>query len=150
MGVTIKDIAKKTGLGMPEPCIIRGGGTARFGYEGSASLPGFSAGGAGRNITAVIAGSDAVAAGLLRRAFEQGIKVPDELSVVGYGNSYSCTELHVPLTTVSIHYDRIARKAVNLIKKLNQNGAALADYAKKYGGSVEERGKHSTVNNLRI
>ena len=112
-------------LQLPEPYIIRGGNTARFGYEGGASLPGFSAGGTARSITAVIAGSDAIAAGLLRRAFEQGIAVPGELSVVGYGNSYSCAELHVPLTTVSIHYDRIARKAVNRIKKLNQNGPAL-------------------------
>ena len=121
----IGEALEENGMRMPEPWVIRGGSTARFGYEGSAALPGFSASGQERNITAVIAGSDAVAAGLLRRAFEQGIKVPEELSVVGYGNSYSCAELHVPLTTVSIHYDRIARKAVNLIKKLNKNGAAL-------------------------
>jgi LacI family transcriptional regulator len=83
--------------------------TAESGYEGLSSL-------IEKNITAVIAGSDRIAAGVLRRAYELKLAVPEQLSVTGYGNSVFAANLHVPLTSVSAHFDRIARKIVYCIK----------------------------------
>jgi LacI family transcriptional regulator len=108
-----------------------GANAAPFGYEGLDKLLSANAGansvkkGSG-GLTGIIAGSDSIAAGVLRRAFELGIKVPKQLSVIGYGNSSPGAEYQVPLTTVSLHYDRIARKAVNLIKNLNRNSPTFA------------------------
>jgi len=76
-------------------------------------------------VTGIITGSDEIAIGVLRRAQELGIAVPAQLSVIGYGNSLQRAECSPELSTISIHYDRIARKAVNLIKKLNQGGPSL-------------------------
>ncbi|GHT68721.1 LacI family transcriptional regulator [Spirochaetia bacterium] len=76
-------------------------------------------------LTAIITGSDTIASGLLRRAFERGIAIPRDLSVTGYGNSAIAADIFVPLTTISVHFDRIVRKAVNLIKKLNDKGPPL-------------------------
>jgi LacI family transcriptional regulator len=103
--------------------VLFGANSAAFGYENISAL--LKAGDESRGLTGIIAGSDSIAAGVLRRAFESGILVPKQLSVIGYGNSSLSVEYQVSLTTVSIHYDRIARKAVNLIKKLNQNGPAV-------------------------
>ncbi|MDR2632851.1 MAG: LacI family transcriptional regulator [Treponema sp.] len=75
--------------------------------------------------TGVIAGSNAIALGILRRAYERGIPIPQGLSLIGYGNNPHSAEFPIPLTTVSIHYDRIARKAVNLIKKLRSHSPAF-------------------------
>lgn len=75
-----------------------------------------------RPITAVVAGSDSIAAGILRRAYELKLHVPSDLSVIGYGNASPGYESYVPLTTVSLHFDRIARKAINAIKRRYQNG----------------------------
>jgi LacI family transcriptional regulator len=73
-----------------------------------------------QDITGIFAGSDILALGILRRAYELGVSIPGQLSVVGYGNSYFAGELYVPLTSVAVHFDRIARKAVHVIKMFGQ------------------------------
>jgi LacI family transcriptional regulator len=78
-----------------------------------------------QNYTGIIAASDTIVAGILRRAYEMGINIPQQLSLIGYGNSSQSSDFLIPLTMVSIHYDRIARKAVNLIKKLRRGDPAF-------------------------
>ncbi|MDR3284627.1 MAG: LacI family transcriptional regulator [Treponema sp.] len=92
--------------------------TADAGYE---SLGGLLE----QGVTGIITGSDIIASGILRRAYELRIPVPEQLSVVGYGNCSFAADLYVPLTTVSVHFDRIARKVVNVIRNLNQKGQAV-------------------------
>lgn len=50
--------------------------------------------------TAIFARSDALAMGVLFAAWEMGIKVPDELSVVGYSDAPHVQYLTPPLTTI--------------------------------------------------
>jgi LacI family transcriptional regulator len=118
----IEDALEEFNLGQDALSAIFGANSAAFGREGLDKLAA-SANGGGR-ISAIIAGSDSIASGILRRAAELGISVPGRLSVTGYGNSSTGAELSVPLTSVSIHCDRIARKAVNLIRKLNRETPA--------------------------
>ena len=71
-------------------------------------------------VTSIIAASDLIAVKLIKKAVSSGIHVPEDLSICGYGNSaFSCNFLP-ELTTVNLHLDRIARKAVNLICKANK------------------------------
>jgi LacI family transcriptional regulator len=66
-------------------------------------------------VTGIFAASDIIAAGLFRRSYELGIAIPEKLSVVGYGNCSFAADNYVPLSTIQLHFDRIARKAVHLI-----------------------------------
>jgi LacI family transcriptional regulator len=50
--------------------------------------------------TAIFAGADIAALGVLRAAEEQGLRVPEDLTVVGYDNIYMATIGRVSLTTV--------------------------------------------------
>jgi len=50
--------------------------------------------------TAIFAGADIAAFGVLRAAEEQGLRVPEDLTVVGYDNIYMATIGRVSLTTV--------------------------------------------------
>jgi LacI family transcriptional regulator, galactose operon repressor len=50
--------------------------------------------------TAIFAGADIAALGVLRAAEERGIRVPDDLSVAGYDNIYASTIGRVSLTTI--------------------------------------------------
>lgn len=50
--------------------------------------------------TAIFAASDQIAIGVLRAAAEIGVRVPDELSVIGFSNIPVSQELHPPLTTI--------------------------------------------------
>lgn len=103
--------------------VLFGANSAASGYENlEPLLKTVSDGG----ITGIIAGSDSIAAGILRRARELGLSVPGRLSVAGYGNSSIGAEYPLPLTTVSFHCDRIARKAVKLIGKLNQGASVFS------------------------
>lgn len=50
--------------------------------------------------TAIFAGADIAALGVLRAAEERGLQVPEDLSVVGYDNIYTSTIKRISLTTV--------------------------------------------------
>jgi LacI family transcriptional regulator, galactose operon repressor len=50
--------------------------------------------------SAIFAGADIAALGVLRAAEEHGLRVPEDLSVVGYDNIYTSTINRVSLTTV--------------------------------------------------
>jgi LacI family transcriptional regulator len=50
--------------------------------------------------TAIFAGADIAALGVLRAAEELGLRVPEDLTVVGYDNIYTSTINRISLTTV--------------------------------------------------
>jgi LacI family transcriptional regulator len=70
-----------------------------------------------RRVTAVFAASDLIATGIFRRSYELGIAIPEQLSVIGYGNSAFAADNYIPLSTIQLHFDRIARKAMYVIKQ---------------------------------
>jgi LacI family transcriptional regulator len=68
--------------------------------------------------TAVICTSDWTAADLLQIAVERlGLRVPDELSVVGFAASVWGERAPVPLTTVTYHTARLGREIVTLLQR---------------------------------
>lgn len=68
--------------------------------------------------TAVFAGNDEIGLGVIKAALTLGIKVPEELSVVGFDDSPAAIFAPVPLTTIHQCKDRISRKAVEIILAL--------------------------------
>ena len=68
-------------------------------------------------VTAVMVSSDLLAGQLMQLAHARGIEIPRQLSFVGYGGVSALRSVSYPLTTVSLHLDRLARKAVNLIRR---------------------------------
>lgn len=72
-------------------------------------------------VTAVRAVNDLVAMGAASVFLSQGLKIPQELSVVGFGNILAAEHFRVPLTTVRQAKQRLGEAAVesmmNLLKK---------------------------------
>ncbi len=66
--------------------------------------------------TAVFCFTDLVAAGVLHRAQERGLKLPGELSVMGCGDSPFSSLLHPPLTTVALPIDEITDAALEEVQ----------------------------------
>ncbi len=61
--------------------------------------------------------NDIVALGFLQAAREEGVKVPDEVAVVGFDDSEVSRFAPVPLTTIHQPVDRIGAIAVDIIRK---------------------------------
>jgi DNA-binding LacI/PurR family transcriptional regulator len=66
-------------------------------------------------VTAIICASDPLALGAVRAARREGLRVPEDLSVVGYDDSalMACTD--PPLTTVRQPIEAIGRAAVEML-----------------------------------
>jgi LacI family transcriptional regulator len=65
--------------------------------------------------TAVFAGDDHIAFGVIDAFRQVGLKIPEDISLVGYDNHPFCNKLHPKLTSVAQPAARMAREAVDLL-----------------------------------
>ena len=68
--------------------------------------------------TAVQAVSDLVAIGCAETFLSQGIKIPDEISITGFGNVLMAEHFRVPLTTVNQPKYRLGMAGMEMMMKL--------------------------------
>ncbi|MCA0971241.1 LacI family transcriptional regulator [Halobacillus litoralis] len=74
--------------------------------------------------TAVFTGSDEVAAGIITGAREYGVKVPEELSVIGFDNQVISRIMDPTISTVEQPIEQMAQKAVHvLLEKIHSQKA---------------------------
>jgi DNA-binding LacI/PurR family transcriptional regulator len=67
--------------------------------------------------TALICSNDMTAIGVMREAFELGIRVPEDLSVIGFDDIRMADFLTPPLTTVQMSQSELARLAFEALLK---------------------------------
>ena len=65
----------------------------------------------------VLCGSDYLAQGLIVEAQAAGLRVPDNLAVIGFGNSAIAGDMRPTITTVEVDGARIAREAIAAIRR---------------------------------
>jgi LacI family transcriptional regulator, repressor for deo operon, udp, cdd, tsx, nupC, and nupG len=69
-------------------------------------------------VTAVLAFNDLIALGVLRRLFDRGLSVPEDMSVVGCDNTFGSDFCHPPLTTVSAPIEQAGQLATDMLLAL--------------------------------
>jgi DNA-binding LacI/PurR family transcriptional regulator len=91
----LRDMLWRCGATLEDDCVEVGDFSADSGYEAAIRLlkrrP---------DLTAIFAGNDTIAIGLLNAAQELGRKIPSDLSVIGYDDLHFAHRLNPPLTTV--------------------------------------------------
>jgi LacI family gluconate utilization system Gnt-I transcriptional repressor len=65
----------------------------------------------------IVCSSDWLAQGVLVEAMAAGVRVPDEMAVVGFGNLAIAAEMRPTITTIDIDGARIGREAVDVLRR---------------------------------
>ncbi|MFD6444278.1 LacI family DNA-binding transcriptional regulator [Promicromonospora sp. NPDC060204] len=114
--------------GIPAPPVVHGDWSPRSGYEATAELlrrAGSSRAGSsndthstddtrpGTPVTAIFAANDHMAIGAVRAVELAGLRVPHDVSVVGFDDAPEAEYLSTPLTTVRQDFAEVTRLAVH-------------------------------------
>ncbi|MGK9148073.1 substrate-binding domain-containing protein [Plantibacter flavus] len=78
--------------------------------------------------TAVFASNDADAFAAIRAVFQAGLRVPEDVSVVGYDDTYSVVQTFPRLTTVHTSMRDIGSAAVETLQRLHAGGKPLSHH----------------------
>jgi LacI family transcriptional regulator len=68
--------------------------------------------------TAIFAGNDAQAAGVYQVLYERNIRVPDDMSVIGFDDVTYSAQMSPPLTTIHQPLVEMGKTAVNMLLRL--------------------------------
>jgi len=72
--------------------------------------------------TAIFAGSDLQAYGVYQAARERGVRIPEDLSVIGFDNVPMCEWMAPKLTTISQPLEEMARQGVRMVMAMAYQG----------------------------
>jgi DNA-binding LacI/PurR family transcriptional regulator len=95
--------------GAPEPAVLPGDWSASSGYEMGQRLA------ADPEVTAVLCGNDTMALGVMRALAEHGLRVPRDVSIVGFDDVPEAGFYSPPLTTVRQDFGEVGRQALNTL-----------------------------------
>lgn len=88
-----------------------------------------------QSVTAIFSANDVMAFGLFRSAYESNVSIPEDISVIGFDNNFSCKFTNPPLTSVEQSTDEISKNSTQwLIRKINNintNSNAITTYLPK-------------------
>lgn len=71
--------------------------------------------------TAILVAYDYIAIGLMKTLKENGIHIPEDISIIGMDDIGIDPYLEVPLSTIRIHHTKMCRLAIDLIMKKMEN-----------------------------
>jgi DNA-binding LacI/PurR family transcriptional regulator len=95
--------------GAPEPAVLAGDWSAASGYELGGQLA------AEPGLTAIFCGNDTMALGVVRALAERGLRVPDDVSIVGFDDVPEAGFYLPPLTTVRQDFGEVGRQALSTL-----------------------------------
>ena len=89
--------------------------------------------------TALFIVNDITAYGCIKALKEKGVKVPADVSVIGFDDLPMSTHMDPPLTTMRVSNERIGRYAMRLIVERIAEGGSLPGTKVTIGGDLVER-----------
>ncbi|MFC5835653.1 LacI family DNA-binding transcriptional regulator [Nonomuraea insulae] len=105
---------EQAGREAPRP--LAGDWSPRSGYEAGRSLASMT------NVTAVFVANDQMALGVLRAFTEQGVRVPERVSVVGFDDIPESEFFSPPLTTIRQDFDAVGRHSIEVLVRQLEGG----------------------------
>jgi LacI family transcriptional regulator len=104
---------REAGLEVDDRLVFHAGSTIEDGHKAALEFAGENCG-----ATAIQACNDLVAIGAANTLLQQGLRIPEDLSLVGFGNILVAEHFRVPLTTVRQPKFRLGIAAMELMEEL--------------------------------
>jgi LacI family transcriptional regulator len=101
------------GLAADDVHLVQGEFSEEFGYSATQALLA-----EGIEFTAIFAGDDDMAAGVLMALRHAGKRVPEDISVIGFDDTFHAKHLWPPLTTIRQPVDTLGHAAIEQLLKL--------------------------------
>lgn len=101
-----EDSLQEIGMTVDPQLVVEGNHTMEEGIKALAYLAGLK-----RRPTAVMCSNDMTAIGVMREAYERGISIPQDLSVIGFDDIRLAQFIIPPLTTIQMSQTELARMA---------------------------------------
>lgn len=101
------------GMKLSDIHIVNGVFNQEFGYSATTDLIK-----EGRDFTAIFAGDDDMAAGVLSALRDNGKRVPDDVSVFGFDDAFHARHMWPPLTTMKQPVDAMGEAAASMLLQL--------------------------------
>ena len=101
-----------------EPAVRAGDWSAASGYEIGSALA------RSGDVTAIFCGNDTMALGVLRALSEHGLRVPDDVSIIGFDDIPEAAYYSPPLTTVRQDFTEVGRQALTALLDMLSGAAA--------------------------
>ncbi len=117
--------------------VVSGNYSQEFGYWATTAMLA-----EGRDFTAIFAGDDDMAAGVLLALRDGGRRVPEEVSVIGFDDAFHAKHLWPPLTTVRQPTQELGEAAARMLLELiaePSSGPLRDDGRNQSGGALERR-----------
>ncbi|GGO04314.1 LacI family transcriptional regulator [Microbispora rosea subsp. aerata] len=109
-----------TAAGRPIPDMLTGDWSPRSGYQAGKQLAAMAG-----DVTAVFVANDQMALGLLRAFTEEGVKVPEQISIVGFDDIPESEFFSPPLTTIRQDFGAVGRRSIDVLLRQIESGGAL-------------------------
>jgi len=101
------------GIDIDEQLIKIGNFTEESGYQAMIKLLRMD-----KRPTAVFAGNDVIAYGAIKAIRDKGLKIPEDISIVGFDDDYLSRYLNPPLTTVAVPAEGLGSEAATLLMNM--------------------------------
>ncbi len=118
-----KKAMDEAGLTIKKEYIVEGDFTEDSGYDSARQLLADK-----NNITAIFSSNDAMAVGAMKAMKEMGIKIPDDISIVGYDDIRTASYISPALTTVKISILKMASLATKDLIDFIEDGIVSPKY----------------------
>ena len=129
------------GMSISQAAMVDVGETVSAGYEAAISLLGDPV----SRSTALLCFNDMVAMGVYRAAHELSLRIPDTLSVMGFGGLDFGALMSPPLTTVNVFSELLGERAARLLLKIIRNGTPDGPVAEWVSPELTERASVRTL-----
>lgn len=118
----------------PPPIVMNGPPSFEGGYRMARKLIEQNA-----DVTGIFAANDVTAFGVMRAAKEGGLRIPEDVSLVGFNNVELADVVNPPLTTIHQPKYEMGQAAVEILLSLAKNGLQRVPEQREFGVRLVQR-----------